>query len=105
MKKTILSAIVALLACSTASAQIEQEKVRTIKVHYTDLDLSTQLGQEKFKKRLLRAVDNVCRHPIVQTAAQGVDEQRCRTRAKTTAMRQAGQTIARYGGSVKVALD
>ncbi len=105
MKKTMISVVCALLACSAASAQIAPEKVRTVEVRYSDLDLSTQFGQEKFKKRILRAVQNVCRHPIAQTAAERADEQLCRSRAKSAAMRKAEHTIARYGSSVKVALD
>lgn len=105
MKKIILSAMVALLACSTASAQTSHESVRSVEVRHSDLNLSTQFGQDKFKQRVLRAVHNVCAYPAVKTAADRADEQQCRSRAKTAAMRKAGQTIARYGGSVKVALD
>lgn len=105
MKKTVATVFVALLACSNVSAQTSHESVRTVEVHYTDLDLSTQAGQDKFKQRVLRAVRNVCAVPAAKTVAERADEQQCRARAKTAAMRKAGQTIARFGGNVKVALD
>lgn len=105
MKMTMISAVCALLACSAASAQTTHQNVRTIEVKYSDLNLSTELGQDRFKQRVMRAVRNVCAYPEAKTAADRADEQQCRARAKTNAMRKAGQTIARYGGSVKVALD
>lgn len=105
MKKTMTCAMLALFACSAASAQTTSETVRTIEVRHSDLDLSTEVGQGEFKQRVLRAVRNVCAFPATKTAADRIDEQRCRTRAKTAAMRKAGATIARYGGNVKVALD
>ena len=78
---------------------------RTIEVRHTDLDLSTEAGQVKFKQRVMRAVRNVCAFPPAKTIADYNDQKQCQTRAKTTAMQQAAQTIARNGGQVKVALD
>jgi UrcA family protein len=74
-------------------------------VQYSDLDLSTLQGQEKFKTRVMRAVRSVCAFPSAKTAADRLDRDRCEARAKTSAMRKVGQTIARHGGNVKVALD
>jgi UrcA family protein len=74
-------------------------------VHYSDLDLSTETGQLKFKQRVNRAVRAVCAFPSVQTSAERADQLKCETRARTTAMRKAAQAIARYGGNVKVAVD
>jgi len=78
---------------------------RTIEVHHTDLDLSTQAEQAKFKQRIMRAVRNICAFPSAKTIAEYNDQKQCQTRAKTSAMRKAAQTIARNGGQVKVALD
>ena len=78
---------------------------RTIEVHHTDLDLSTEAGQAKFKQRVMRAVRNVCAFPPAKSIAEYEDQKQCQTRAKTSAMRKAAQTIARNGGQVKVALD
>jgi UrcA family protein len=74
-------------------------------VHHTDLDLSTEVGQAKFKQRVMRAVRNVCAFPSAKTLAERQDQIQCEARAKTSAMRKAAQTIARNGGQVKVALD
>ena len=74
-------------------------------VRHTDLDLSTEVGQAKFKQRVMRAVRNVCAFPSVKTLAQRQDQIQCEARAKTSAMQKAAQTIARHGGQVKVALD
>ncbi|MEQ1551970.1 UrcA family protein [Sphingorhabdus sp.] len=105
MLKTVTTTMLALLACSNVSAQTTHKSVRTIEVSHSDLDLSTQSGQDKLKQRVLRAVRNVCAFPAAKTAAEHSDQQKCRARAKTTAMREAGETIARFGSSVKVALD
>jgi UrcA family protein len=88
------------LLASTASAT---ERQRT--VQYSDLDLSTAAGQATLKKRVNSAVNNVCGFPSVETAADRLDRSRCEARARTSAMRKVAQTIARYGGDVKVAID
>ncbi|RDV06058.1 UrcA family protein [Sphingorhabdus pulchriflava] len=105
-KKTGLTLLPLLAAASlTSTLAFASTTERTIEVHHTDLDLSTETGQAKFKQRVMRAVRNVCAFPPAKTIADYNDQKQCQTRAKTTAMRQAAQTIARNGGQVKVALD
>jgi UrcA family protein len=103
-KNRYLSLIAACAATvSLASAASAGERQRL--VEHSDLDLSTSAGQATLKKRVNSAVRGVCAFPSAKTAAERTDQQRCETRARTSAMRQAGQTIARNGASVKVALD
>jgi UrcA family protein len=78
---------------------------RTKRVQYSDLDLSTVQGQERFKARVLRAVRSVCAQPNPKLAYERLDVKRCEAKSRATAMRKAEQTIARHGGSVKVAID
>ena len=96
-----LLAAVSLIATPAFATTTE----RQIDVHHNDLDLSTEAGQAKLKQRVMRAVRNVCAFPSVKTIAERNDQKQCESRAKTTAMRKAAQTIARNGGQVKVALD
>jgi UrcA family protein len=88
------------LFTSTASAGERQQLVK-----HSDLDLSTSAGQATLKKRINTAVHRVCAFPSAKTMAERADQQRCETRARNSAMRQAGQTIARYGANVKIAID
>jgi UrcA family protein len=104
MKKSNYALLVlAIAGLNTVSPAFAQERQR--EVSYSDLDLSTEAGQAQFKKRILRAVRNVCALPPAKTASEHADQAACETNAKSSAMRTAGKVIARYGSSVKVALD
>lgn len=96
----LAAATIATLAAPSLSAADRHQTVE-----HDDLDLSTEAGQAKFKARIMRAVRNVCAFPQAKSSAERLDQQQCETRAKTSAMRKASQTIARRGGNVKVALD
>ncbi|MGL5838826.1 MAG: UrcA family protein [Sphingorhabdus sp.] len=98
---SICAAFVATGLTSVTASAAERHR----KVEYSDLDLSTQAGQAKFKERVNNAVRSVCAFPSTKSAADRIDEQRCAVRARTTAMRKAAQVIARNGNNVKVALD
>ena len=105
MAKYRLTSLVAAAAVATLAAPSLSAAERQKNVEYSDLDLSTQAGQAKFKKRIMTAVRNVCAFPTAKTSFERLDQQQCETRAKIAAMAKAAKTIARYGGSVKVALD
>ncbi len=96
---------VAALAATTLLASAASAGERQRLVRHADLDLSTAAGQATLKQRVNGAVRYVCAAPAASTLAQRADQRRCETRARTSAMRQAGQVIARYGASVKIALD
>ena len=105
MAKTRFVSLVAAAALASIAATPTIAAERQIRVEHGDLDLSTSAGQAKFKSRITRAVRNVCAFPSVKTAYERLDRDRCEARAKTSAMRQAGEKIARNGVQVKVALD
>jgi UrcA family protein len=105
MAKTRYLSLIAACAVSVSFAPAASAGERQRLVEHSDLDLSTSAGQATLKKRVNSAVHGVCAFPSARTAAERIDQQRCETRARTSAMRQAGQTIARYGASVKVAID
>lgn len=103
---TLLAAPLLLGATSSVAAAADSNSVeRHRAVEYSDLDLATQAGQSKFKARIMRAVRGVCALPSAKTAFERADQAACETKAKATAMKKAERTIARHGGSVKVALD
>jgi UrcA family protein len=105
MATTRFSHIVATIAATGLLANTASAGDRHRTVEYSDLDLSTTAGQATLKKRVNSAVSSVCSFPNARTSAERADEQRCTTRARTVAMRQAAQKIARHGGNVKVAID
>lgn len=88
------------IIASSASAGERQRAVR-----YDDLNLSTKSGQAALKKRVNSAVIGVCSSPLAKTVAERQDQKQCEARARTSAMRQAGEKIARNGRNIKVALD
>ncbi|MEW6577479.1 UrcA family protein [Sphingorhabdus buctiana] len=94
------AAVSATLAAAPVSAADRHQKVQ-----YDDLDLSTEAGQSIFKSRVIRAVRNVCAFPQARTSFERLDQVQCEARAKAAAMSKAEKTIARHGGTVKVALD
>lgn len=105
MAKNRFNMLVAAAAMVTFAAPSLQAAEKSVMVKYSDLDLSTESGQAAFKSRILRAVRNVCTFPSSKTAYERLDQFKCEARAKTAAMTKAEKTIARYGGTVKVALD
>jgi UrcA family protein len=105
MAKYRFPALIAATAFTMIAAPSVSAAERHQYVEYSDLDLSTQQGQDKFKSRIMRAVRNVCAFPQAKSAADRLDQQQCEARAKTVAMNKAAKTIARHGGNVKVALD
>lgn len=105
MAKTRFVSFVAAAALASMAATPTIAAERQVRVEHGDLDLSTASGQAKFKSRITRAVRSVCEYPSVKTAYERLDRDRCEARAKTSAMRQAGEKIARNGVQVKVALD
>ena len=105
MAKYRLASLVAATAAMTLVAPSLSAAERHKNVEYSDLDLSTQAGQAKLKSRIMRAVRNVCIYPEAKSLQERRDQQQCEARAKNNAMTKAAQTIARNGGSAKVALD
>jgi UrcA family protein len=98
--KQVAMAAATFIFASSASAGERQRSV-----DHNDLDLSTQMGQATLKKRVNSAVIGVCAFPSAKTAAERNDQKRCEARARTSAMRQAAEKIARNGTSIKVAFD
>lgn len=105
MARSIYAKMIAAAAATALFAGAASAGERQRKVEHRDLDLSTELGQATFKKRVNSAVIGVCAFPSAKTAAERNDQRQCETRARTAAMRKASQVIARNGNSVKVALD
>ncbi len=105
MAKISLTFMIASLAVSAPVATAAHAAERQRQVEYSDLDLSGIAGQTALKKRVDRAVFQVCASPSPKTTVDRADQKRCEARARIAAMRQVGQTIARHGSSVKVAID
>jgi|GEM_PF-923271 UrcA family protein len=106
MAKNVFRSMIATAAVAVTLASAPAHAAdRHQKVEYSDLDLSTEAGQAKFKSRVMRAVRNVCAFPQARTSFERLDQLQCEARAKSVAMNKAEKTIARLGGTVKVALD
>ncbi len=105
MAKTVKLVLAAAIALNGFSATSVSAGERQRKVEYTDLDLSTSAGQRALKKRINSAVISVCAYPGARTSAERMDQKRCETRARTSAMRDTARAIAVRGGNVKVAID
>ncbi len=105
MAKHRFTSLIAAAAAATLVAPSVSAAERSQNVEHSDLDLSTESGQAAFKTRIMRAVRNVCAFPQARTSFERLDQLQCETRAKASAMSKAEKTIARYGGTVKVALD
>lgn len=105
MAKYRLTSLIAAAAITALAAPSLSAAERHQNVEHSDLDLSTEAGQAKFKTRIMRAVRNVCAFPQAKTMFERQDQLQCEARAKTSAMAKAAKTIARYGSNVKVALD
>lgn len=74
-------------------------------VHYEDLDLSTNAGQQRFQTRVKSAVKQVCNTPRAFSLAEKSDQRRCMTNAMAQAMPKAAQTIARYKETRRLAAN
>jgi UrcA family protein len=65
-------------------------------VQYSDLDLSSPVGQQRFKTRIKMAVKQVCASPSPSTLAQRADRTKCQKESMARAMPKAEKAIAAY---------
>lgn len=84
-------AVSALAISTPAMADVTHKDVR-----YSDLDLSSTLGQQRFKSRVKLAVKQVCAHPTPATLAQRADQDKCEKESMARAMPKADLAIAAY---------
>lgn len=84
-----------------AQAQDSLDEPRQVVVRYDDLNLAQPNGRARLERRLLSAVNNVCRVREVRTLDERYDALACRKRAMTdmqprvaAALRKAGALYA-----------
>jgi UrcA family protein len=93
----LLAATVALSA--PISAQADETGPRTLKVHYSDLDLTTRQGQSELERRIERAVKRVCAPLDDKQIRFVVKSIECREATLATAdagLRRAIASVERY---------
>lgn len=90
-----------LLAISTP-AMAEKHMVE---VKYSDLDLSTAKGQDRFMTRVKQAVKQVCANPRAITISERIDQINCEKDSAARAMPKAERQIASHIANRRVALS
>jgi UrcA family protein len=75
-RKTLSTIALSLLTIATGCPATAQQISRV--VQYRDLDLASPLGAQKFRHRLQRAIDLVCRRPDPAHPMTGAQDQDCR---------------------------
>jgi UrcA family protein len=65
-------------------------------VQYSDLDLSSANGQQRFKSRVKMAVKQVCASPRAFNLAERADQSKCEKESMARAMPKAEKAIAAY---------
>lgn len=90
------------LALAALATPVLADSGKSVKVDYSDLDLSTSAGQKKFASRVMTASRAVC--DTLQTGSRIISPEmkKCQEEAKVAAKQQVEETIARYSGSTKV---
>lgn len=94
----IAFACAALIATMPTSA-IAQDQIRTNRVPYGDLDLTTQAGIKTLDRRLDRAVERVCEQPGPRNLGQQRMEAKCEKQAHRNIQPKRDLAIARAAGN------
>ncbi len=95
-KMALPLALVALAAPALADTS------KSVKVDYSDLDLSTPAGQKKFASRVMTASRAVCDTLRTGSRIISPEMKKCQDDAKVSAKQQIEETIARYTDGTKV---
>jgi UrcA family protein len=104
--KTLLASVAAgLVTFAVAPAQAEIGAPRSVEVRYSDLDLKTEAGQHRLKKRVAFAAEIVCGPADTLSFASKASVAGCQDRAIANASRAMVEVVAQAGSTLRVAAN
>jgi UrcA family protein len=89
-------AALATVAVSAPSYASNAVNIKNRVVRHSDLDLSTQKGQDRLAFRVKKAVEQVCSGPVAYTTKDKQSLEQCQQRAMASVQAKVERAIANY---------
>lgn len=106
VSKALLASVAAGLATlAVTPAQAEIGAPRSVVVRYADLDLRSDYGRDRLKKRVAFAAEIVCGPADTLSFASKASVSGCQDRAIANASRSMVEVFARAGTTIRVAAN
>jgi UrcA family protein len=104
-KALLASAAAAMVTFAVTPAQAQFGAPRSVTVRYSDLDLKSETGRERLKKRVAFAAEIVCGPADTLSFASKASVAGCQDRAIANASRAMVEVFAQAGSTIRVAAN